>query len=252
MESYKKLFDSIKGTKLDLEYEKILQSGNIEERKNFISKNNIKETYEADFIIFSLLFNQTLEDRDKYYIQLLYRDLLMYKEYIKKIFTTPNPNFKTDELVIETNNGPIRLIPLSNYKPQLLNEYRDLETTDRANTCFYNSRNISQKLEENNDLVTGIVYGYTDKSKYLHSWVEVELFGEMYVVDYTMNAIINKDGYYRFRHAKEIERINKATLLNDKINYGNVIDALDAHAAFYNVFRDEILKDLERNESVLK
>lgn len=250
--NYNTLFDSINGTNLDLEYERVVKSGSSSEYDNFIKKNQISEIYDTDLAIWSLFFEQTLKNKDEFRIQNLYKKIMFDSDYIKSINIKKNPYFDSNELVIETNKGPISLIPLSEGIPLLLKIFPNLESINRANTCFSNSRSLSIKFSNDNDLVTGIIHGYTDKSKYLHSWLEIKLYGELYVIDYTMNAIINKDGYYRFRHANEISRVKRDSISNDIDNYGNIINALEAHSAFYNIFRNEIIKDLQKNKSFNK
>lgn len=244
--NYKLLFDSINGTKLDFMYENIIKTN--EDLSAFIKDNNIKETYETDLAIFSLFFRQTLKEKNDYLIQSLYEKILSDRIYINGISIDVNNTFHMNELTIDTKNGKISLIPLSSAIPSLKEKFPELDTLDRANKCFSGSRKLSLAISDNNDLVTGIVYGYTDKSEYLHSWVEVNLFDKEYVIDYTMNAIINKDGYYNFRHAKEIQRINNKDMINDMDEYQEELNTIYAHSAFYNVFRDEIINDLGKKK----
>ena len=252
-EKYRELFDSIKGTQLDLEYNRIKNTGTDLEYDEFIKKNNIKETYDEDFMIYSLFSDQTLENKPLGEIRYLYLKLLSSKDYIKDIKVVNNEKANTNQLIIDTTKGKITLLPLTEAIPKAKEVYPVLETIARANTCFSNSLNISLSLSNrDNDVVTGIIHGLTDKSKYLHSWVETNLFGEDVVIDFTMNAIINKEGYYQFRHAEEIERINGKTIVEDSKNYGNMLDALDAHAALYNIFRDELVGDLDKNSFLNK
>ena len=98
--------------------------------------------------------------------------------------------------------------------------------------------------------MTGYIYGYSDKSKFLHSWVESTINDEEYVIDGTLNAMINKDGYYLMQHAKPITKISDSVLKSDIKNYVNEMQSIPLEV--YYVFRDEIVNDLEKNQSILK
>lgn len=54
----------------------------------------------------------------------------------------------------------------------------DLEDDRRVGTCYSKAFDIALHLGIPNDIVTGYTYGYTDKSKFLHSWIETKLKGE--------------------------------------------------------------------------
>lgn len=251
MEKYRELL-KITGKDLDAEYMMLKNNNNIGQLNDFIKKNDIKEIYEVDFMIYLLLFNQTLISKSQSEINSLYSYLRANKDYVKNMYLRENEKWNNTEFVIDTTKGEIRTMILSDTILGLLSYFKELMTIERANTCFSNSRNLSMVLGFDNDVVTGIVHGITDKSEYLHSWIEAKIYGEDVVIDFTMNAIINKEGYYRFRHAKEIERISANTLRDDYKKYGDVITMIDAHSAFYNLFRDEYIKDLQKNDKITK
>lgn len=251
MEKYRELL-KITGKELDTEYMMLKNSNNIWQLNNFIKKNDIKEIYEVDYMIYLLIFNQTLLNKSQTVVNSLYSYIRSNKDYVKNMYFRENKKWNTTEFVIDTTKGEVRTMILSDTMPELLNYFKELMTIERANTCFSNSRNLSMVLGFDNDVVTGIVHGITDKSEYLHSWIESKINGEDVVIDFTMNVVINKEGYYRFRHAKEIERINTDTLKDDYKKYGDAITMIDAHSAFYNLFRDEYIKDLQKNDEITR
>ncbi len=253
MEKYRELL-KISGKDIDIEYSRLKNNNSIQELNEFIKKNGIKEIYEVDFMIYLLLFNQTLREKKESEIHSLYHYMKQNNDYVKKMEFKKNEKWGNIEFVIDTTNCEVRTMVLSDVIPGLLNYFPELATEDRANTCFANSRNLSMVLgyEYDNDVVTGICYGATDKSEYLHSWVETEIYGDEVVLDFTMNAIINKEGYYKLRHVKELERISSKTIMEDNKNYGKAIAEIDAASSFYNIFRNEYIRDLQKNDKITR
>ena len=122
---------------------------------------------------------------------------------------------------------------------------------ERHGECYEIAHEISLNLGISNNIVTGYIYGYTDKSKFLHSWVETTIKGEEYVIDGTLNSLINKQGYYLMQHAKPITKISNQTFANDNIkNYLEKIKTFPI--GVYYVFRDEIIKDFKKMMKYLK
>lgn len=136
------------------------------------------------------------------------------------------------------------LIRSLNYEDEYVNK------ENRHGNCHYKSIKISKSLEMPNDLVTGYVYGISDKTKFLHSWVEFEVKGKELVIDYTLNIIMNKEGYYYLQHARPLSRISNEDLVNDdeyirkfnKLGHFNIKE--------YLTFRDEIVNDFKKNQKL--
>ena len=139
---------------------------------------------------------------------------------------------------------------LSKLLPSTMELLPDLENDEREGTCFSKAYHIALNLGIPNDIVTGFCYGYTDKSKFLHSWVETKLKSEEVIIDGTLNAIFNKEGYYNLRHTKPISRISNKTLKSDIDKY--LKDFKTISPEVYYVFRDEIIKDFEKNSDLFE
>lgn len=73
---------------------------------------------------------------------------------------------------------------------------------------------------------------------------------EEYVIDGTLNAMINKQGYYLMQHAKPITKIDDSTLKSDLKNYVNEMQSIPLEV--YYVFRDEIVNDLGKNREAFR
>lgn len=153
-------------------------------------------------------------------------------------------------LIIKKEHLSIEVLPFSKLDTNIKKNFPDIETNKRDGTCFSKAYNISQVLDIPSQIVTGFVYGYTDKSKFLHSWIETKMSDEEVVIDGTLNAIFNKEGYYDIRHTEVLNRISNEAVYNDVKNYLEQIQNIPQE--FYFVFKDAIIKDLERNKIIFK
>ena len=156
-------------------------------------------------------------------------------------------------LVIKTTNGDIKVWKLSEIIPELKMEDSDLTTENRKGKCHEKSIKIANSLGEiKSDVVTGYIFGYSDKAKYLHSWVEFNHYGKDMVIDYTLNALMNKEGYYMIQNAKPLSRIDSKTIKEDS----KILNKFDKLGSFnikeYLLFRDEIMKDFEKNKEIIE
>lgn len=96
------------------------------------------------------------------------------------------------------------------------------------------------------------IYGYSDKEKYLHTWVEGKLgYGFPVVIDYTMNALMNKDGYYFLQKPKILSRISGKDLeMDNKFIRKFAKTGATINDKEYLVFRDEIMRYFNRNKQL--
>ena len=190
------------------------------------------------------------------------------QRYIKEIQDLDIVNnineVKRNHYVINTIDGKISFCTIDGIvseKDKLLNSFEDEEElktyynkianfSTRVHKCHYLGIYSSQMLEEyfniKNYLVTGYTCFATEKSKYLHSWNEFEYNGEQYVLDSTLNVIMNKEGYYLLRHIEEIvEKIESDKIISDYEKYGEIINKLGIKV--YVTSRDLIIKEIEKN-----
>ena len=116
---------------------------------------------------------------------------------LKKSHLVKKVSDKKGTIMIKTNEDDfdILLDKLSTKIPEL-NEDNNLgDSKKRRGQCHTMSMTLSATLATPNELVTGYIFGVTDKIKNLHSWVEFNNNGSDYVIDYTQNVIINKEAY---------------------------------------------------------
>lgn len=177
-------------------------------------------------------------------------ELKRLKGYIIEVYIGINAKFNLPEIVVKTTDGIIRAIQFSSFTPDVKEIFPFIENDQRFGKCFDFAYHISLNLGLSNEIVTGYIYGYSDKSKFLHSWVETTINGEDYVIDGTLNAMINKHGYYLMQHAYPITKISDVVLKSDIENYMEKIQSVPLEVYF--VFRNEIISDLEKNQEVFK
>lgn len=171
-------------------------------------------------------------------------------DYILDIKVEKNEKFNLPEVKIETTEGIIQALQFSSVAPEVKNLFPFIKNNERFGNCYDFAYNISLNLGVPNQIVTGYIYGYSDKSEFLHSWVETTIKDEEYVIDGTLNAMINKQGYYLMQHAKPITKIDDSTLKSDLKNYVNEMQSIPLEV--YYVFRDEIVNDLGKNREAFR
>ena len=172
-----------------------------------------------------------------------------YLEYLKNINGIEEVEFCDKHVKIHLSNGKkIIFSSLSQYLGNYLREedIKELESYQGLNACHKGSIFTSMWSPDKNEVVTG----YADRfGQYLHSWVEAKTASNREVVmDYTLNAVMNKDGYYYIKGIDEpINRIQDWQIKQDvNNNVFGVMEKLDLGDKEYVVFRDEILKDIKR------
>ena len=93
-----------------------------------------------------------------------------------------------------------------------------LKTGEREGECRALSLLVSNLIAREgveNNVVTGRIHQLADKCDYLHTWVEFDEDGKTFVVDATMNAIVNQDGYYRFNNVGKVGKVSSSTIKNE-------------------------------------
>lgn len=252
MKNYNELFSERfhRSQEIDEEFSKIFNEEGLLEAINYLKSIGATtldtDNYQIKYRISEWTKNKISNEEKEKFIN----ELLNLKDYIKKIDISKNNNFNLPELSIETIEGNIRAIQFSSIVPNCKEKLPFIETDERHGKCYEIAQEISLNLGISNNIVTGYIYGYTDKSKFLHSWVETIIKGEEYVIDGTLNSLINKQGYYLMQHAKPITKINNRTFANDIKNYLEKIETFPIEV--YYVFRDEIIKDLQKNNEMFE
>ena len=247
--SYDDLFNKPfnKSTEWDRKYIDLKIRGNKEEIDKFLKETNVKELYDTEYTIQWLIYNYTLIPQNKDLINQIINELLISKS-ITNAKIVHNDRYNTNELVLDTNKGKIKTMILSEVIPGVKELIPEIETNQRKGKCFYNSITLSTNLEKDNKLVTGYIYGQSDKAKYLHSVIEMNLDGIDYIIDVSSNSIINKDEYNLIKNFEELNKINNKDINEDNDNNIKIFNDLDISYDVYNVFRDELIKDIDKTK----
>ena len=252
MKSYNELFNERfhRSQEIDEEFSRIFNKDGLLEAINYLKSIGATtldmDNYQIKYRISEWTKNKTSNEEKERFIN----QLLKLKDYIKKIDISKNNKFNLPELSIETTEGTLCAIQFSSIAPKCKEKLPFIETDERHGKCYEIADVISLNLGISNNIVTGYIYGYTDKSKFLHSWVETKIKGEEYVIDGTLNSLINKQGYYLIQHAKPLTKISNQTFQNDIKNYLEKIEEFPIEV--YYVFRDEIIKDFQKNDEIFE
>lgn len=251
MRSYKELFvnPSDNGKKWDENFIKLLKDKNKDKWKEFLIQTDAKQLFMEETRISYCINEFTISDNSDEYKKKLIDSLKNLKDFVQNAYVQKNEKFKSNEIIVETKNGIIRAMPLSECIPDLISLYPDIESNDRKGKCFERSYELSRILDMQNNLVTGYIYGNSDKAQYLHSWLETK---NNFVIDYTRNAIINKDGYYLMLHAEPLSKISAEDIENDIQQYMSKCNRLGISLEQYLIFRDEIIKDFQKNDNLFQ
>jgi len=218
------------------------KKGDLEGWDNLLRQAN--ELYLDEYHIYNTIQQLTIDDAEK---DRLLKQLESCR-IVKKVKT-----FEDGTTMIVTNkdehdNPDIVFIKLSDLIPDLNDDY-NLGSWNRNGKCHTKAKKISLRLGMPNEVVTGYFHTMSDKARFLHSWVEFSEAGEDYVIDYTMNVVMNKRGYYFIRHACELCRIKDSDILSDGELFSQ-LGCLDDKE--YLVFRHEIASDLEKNKAAFQ
>lgn len=252
MKNYNELFNTRFKTsqKIDEKFAELFNTSGLKEGIKYLKQVGATEldmdNYNIKYRISEWTKN-SLSNKEKIAFLNELRDL---GDYILDIKVEKNEKFNLPEIKIETTKGIIQAIQFSSVAPEVKNLFPFIESDKRFGNCYDFAYNISLNLGVPNQIVTGYIYGYSDKSKFLHSWVESTINDEEYVIDGTLNAMINKDGYYLMQHAKPITKISDSVLKSDIKNHLDVMQTMPMEV--YYVFRNEIVNDLERNNKKAK
>ena len=110
----------------------------------------------------------------------------------------------------------IRFIKLTDFIPSLDEDAKKrLESSKRSGHCHWDSIHLAEHLEMPSKVVSGYCTMQSKKMPYPHTWVELEHQGKEWVLDFTMNEVMNKEGYYKLYNPQNTIAIDNTTLIED-------------------------------------
>lgn len=131
---------------------------------------------------------------------------------LKKCKSIKNVYKQSDYISIDIKDINIKVAKLSDIIPEVA-----IDRINKNNTPIredrFSAEYLSQLISFPNSVVTGYIYGISDKSKALHTWLEFKNnHNQEFVVDYDDNTVYNKEGYYYLKHAELIKKVSSDEL----------------------------------------
>ena len=121
----------------------------------------------------------------------------------------------------------------------------ELETKKRYRKCHMRSIDLALAIGDAK-VVTGIAK--LNGVEFLHSVVEIMLDNKTLYLDWTRNIMMPQDEYKRLFRYREISKVDIKNIISD-IEY---IREFNLNIKEYLLFRDELMKDVEKNKSVFQ
>ena len=149
-------------------------------------------------------------------------------------------NDETKQYEYRDNNLVINFDKISNHfeDKKLIEE---LTSEAREGKCHARTVELSPYID-GSKIVTG--YITIGKNKVLHSVIEYEYNGETIILDWTKNLKITKKQYIKLTKFVEFSSLDGRKVI-DEID--NIFSKIDISAKAYLVFRDELMRDIEKN-----
>lgn len=123
---------------------------------------------------------------------------------------------KTAYELIADDDTKIKFFKLTDVLPDLNDDTKKiLQSLERQGCCHWGSIRLSKALQLKNSVVSGDCTMASKKMPYSHSWVELEQDGEEWVLDFTINEVMNKEGYYKLHNPQNTVAIDNETLVQD-------------------------------------
>lgn len=203
------------------------------------NKSKMREDFADLHLLINAFTSSDIDEEQK--IQLL--------ESAKSNACVKSIGINKNTLTITKVDGTKISVEILSQKFPALKGNPQLVTNKRLHKCHYGAISLARLIKNNATVVTGKTLGITTSSHYVHSWVEATIDGKPVVIDFTMNAIINKDGFYSLRHAEPITKIHNSELDADFPIIAPHINSGDLKIKEYLVYRDQVLELLNVNQS---
>ena len=183
-------------------YEKATRDNNKTEIMRLLSEAN--HLYMDEYFIYETILKLNNEDLNKDE-----KDDLINKLNKSKIVKFVMQ--KGEYLEINTRANCIKVAKLSDIIQDVKKDKNQKDSLVRKDS--FSAEYISQLLTFQNSIVTGYVFGISDKSKKKHTWVEFKNnYNQEFVIDYADNTVYNKEGFYFLKHAEVLKKVESDEL----------------------------------------
>ena len=123
---------------------------------------------------------------------------------------------------------------------------KELNSKERYHKCHNKSIALSNNIKDSY-ILTG--YYSPTQNKVLHSVVEKIENGKSYILDWTQNIKMSKEDYIKLYKFKILQKISCKDLIKDQ----EILNKAEYQCLkTYLVFRDEIMRDFERNKHLFE
>ena len=142
----------------------------------------------------------------------------------------------------------VKATKLSYLIPEIKERFPHIESPKRKGNCHWYSIHTATSYN-GISVVTGEIWLYGNKAKYLHSWIEQEEDGITLCSDATRNLVMRKEAYYRMFHVKPLEKIKAEQIREDFPLMEPLITQNSCYTKLWLSSRDEaieIAKKLEK------
>lgn len=182
-----------------------------------------------------LLLNRYTMKRDKFFLPFAERNL--FKNFFEHI--------NEYDYFIDDEFG-FRFCLLSDRIEGNKKMIKQLKSKERFHVCHEASIGMCLNDAEDN---LSILIGYvpcTD-TEVLHSVIELEEGEKKYIIDFTQNIVMTKEKYIVINSFRELNKVTSKKLKEDC----KIMEEFGIRTPFYLLFRDELMKDLNKNSKVL-
>lgn len=122
-----------------------------------------------------------------------------------------------DKCLIKMANGDeIKFKTITSSFNNVLKEFPDLLNFERCGQCHHRSISFTTYISDPCECVTGVCWSLMAGAKFLHSWVEINVDGDIYCLDNNYNLLMKKEDYYKIMHPRVIERISDKDIRKDE------------------------------------
>ena len=148
--------------------------------------------------------------------------------------------------ITNNNNQTIRFVKLTDFFPNLSDETKNiLFSSERAGHCHWNSIHLSEEISQPHKLVSGFCSSMQSKKMhYPHSWLEIENNNKKWVLDFSTNLAMQKDGFYNLFTPQNTVEVNNETLKEDlKLRSQTSFESKDIR--MYLFFPNEVRTEMQ-------
>lgn len=183
-------------------YDKATHDNDKKQIMSLLSEAN--HLYLDEYFIYNIICKLNKEDLSK-------DEQLKLIDNINKSKIVKFVTVQEEYITINTRANCIKVAKLSDIIEDVQKDKNSKTSIIRQDK--FSAEYLSQLISFPNSIVTGYVYGISDKSKKMHTWVEFKNnYNQEFVVDYDDNTVYNREGYYFLKHVEPLKKVSSDEL----------------------------------------